>query len=285
MKFKIKNLKFNIGAPRDTSRGERGAKSGFTLIEILIASAIFTAIVVLSVGAFTDSISFGTSSGQDRVVRNSARTFLDFFTLQLRAAGSSRIKMLATDYQLASGGSPTTEYDGTSFLLVNGFVTGQIKLPDVTTGGAATGIIIPTPSDTQGYAWMYLGKDPAGSAALGMWRMQAVGPDATQIPRYDPATWKSAGQFLSSEASLVSLKFSGINAQGTVFDNNPVSATNGQVLSYGVQAQPYVTITMQLAPISDATLVSSYQTSITSRDYKFAYPQCSKFTDPTVGCQ
>lgn len=264
----------------------RKQRRSFTLIEILIAAALFTGIVVLSVGAFTDSISFNSGANDERAVRQSSRTLIDFLTLQLRSSASKPVLFVGGDYALADGttSNNTSPYVGTGYLLINGFnASSHMQLTDLQNlGGTATAIIIPTAADSLGNIWLYIGTPDPTSGVVGspgIWKATINAGNSTQIPPVGNK-WTSAGDLLPNNVLVGSLAFRGISPQGTTY------TPNGSVASYSVPAQPYVTIQMSTAPTSNASNVMAFETSITSRDYSFAFPQCSNTAnDPNQGCQ
>lgn len=250
-----------------------GARS-FTLIEILIASSIFTAIMVLMIGAFSDSLAFQGSSRNQRVVRQSTHTFMDFLARQLRQVNTLPISIDAADTFGTGGG---VAYSGTGYLIINGYdASGRMRLPAGPEFNG-TAIIFPlTETDANGYAWMYFGVDPntaiGATGVVGLYKGREDATDSTKIRRRDTMEWQYAGQFLPSEVDWqrAAVYFKGINPKGIIYDNR------GNIASYNTEAQPYVTVRMRLNPVGEIANVLAYQTSLTTRDYKFAFPTCSK---------
>ncbi len=164
--------------------------------------------------------------------------------------------------------------------MINSFVGPRMKLPDLATGGVASAIIIPTAPDTNGNTWMYIGApspiDPTDTKK-GVWKAKSFtgSPSRIGLQASNDWEWTEAGDLLPSNVQLHILTFRGISPQGPVYDTN-----DGHITKYSVPAQPYVTIQMQTAPKSNPRNVASFETSITSRDYSFAFPTCTP-ADPT----
>ncbi len=271
----------------------RKSRNSFTLIEILISAALFTGIVVLSVGAFTDSISFNSGANDERAVRQSSRTFIDFITLQLRSSASKSTYFFGGDY--AIDGASTSlgqDYVGTGYVLINGFnASAPPKMNLVTyksiavtvNGGVSTAIIIPTQADSANNIWLYIGNpNPATGLASspGVWKAPMYLGNTTRIPPVGGNQWKSVGDLMPNNVSVGSLAFRGIIPEGTTFN------ADGSIKTYSVPTQPYVTIQMSVSPKSNTTNAMPFETTITSRDYSFAFPQCTnRSNDPYQGCQ
>lgn len=261
-------------------------RNSFTLIEILISAALFTGIVVLSVGSFTDSISFNSGANEERAVRQSTRTFIDFLTLQIRQNSATPLYVAKADHVKADGTDASDNFVGTGFLLIDGFNASKLmKLPNLAEGGVATAIIIPTSPDNGGNTWMYIGSpnptDPLTDTDIGIWKANPIAGSKSKIGlQIGDMIWKEAGDLLPSNVILNKLAFRGISPQGPVYDGA------GIITKYSVPAQPYVTIQMQTAPKSNERNVASFETSITSRDYSFAFPSCTNINNnPDEPCQ
>ncbi len=270
----------------DNNYSKMKTRSSFTLIEILISASLFTGIVVLSVGAFTDSISFNAGANEERAVRQSSRTFVDFLTLQIRQNSATPLYVRDGDYVKADGITVgDVNFVGTGFFMINSFSGAKMRLPDLSAGGVATAIIIPTGPGADGInSFMYIGSpNPSNpiDTKIGIWKAKAISTSISQIGLQGPGwAWVEAGDLLPSNVKLKILAFRGISPQGQVYN------LDGSIKKYSVPAQPYVTIQMQTAPKSNPNNVASFETSITSRDYSFAFPKCnSASNDPDKPCQ
>ncbi|MFA6081897.1 MAG: type II secretion system protein [Patescibacteria group bacterium] len=259
-------------------------KKSYTLIEILIASAIFSAIIVITIGTFSGSISFSGAATEDRVTRGAAQTFNDWLTRQIRATNTMPITLsssgpaaVTTMCLISSDGGSRIcgalpDYKASGFLFIDAYNL-PLNSYDIADGGTINGvggIIIPKP-DTPRY-WMYIGTPCAGES-LPMVR-QTVAAFDTVPPNPCGANWTSAGQILPAEVSVKNLKFYGINPKLAKFD------TNGNLTDYGALSQPYISWSMQMYPTNAPDRVTTYQTTLTSRDYSFAFPVCT-----TGNCQ
>lgn len=258
--------------PHSTFHIPYSVKRSFTLIEILLASAMFTAIVVLMIGSFSDSLSFQSSSLNQRISRQSANSFTEYLSRALRAANTSSIHIDATEVNGAA------DYDGTGYVVVgcpavscvpSGYSTanGKIVITQNQNDYVGTGLIFPLPAnDAGGNKWMYVGPDPTAAVnpVFGLYTT-----NQPSLLRKGSMTWKYAGQVLPAEVQIVGMSFRGINPRGLNFN------ADGSIKSYNTEAHPYVSITLQIASTDDPTNVTTYQTSLTSRDYKFAFPTCS----------
>ncbi len=285
-----------------------GVGRAFTLIEILIAAAITTAIVTLTVGSFTQSVSFGSNSTSERITRQAARTFMDYFSRSLKQVNTYPVYMQGNNACPANTGSSdyvevtnavnscaVTGYRGSGYVLVRVIgANGQMTLADPVNGGGARLVIFPTPTNSDdylnGYKWMLIGT-PTGEPQPLVMKSKGDDVDASRILKYSKCLnkncnrllghlmeWEQVGQVLSSEVDAATFKmnFSGVSPKSVVF------SANGAVASYSSPLQPYVTISLQLRTASDTTQVSTYETTITSRDYQFAFPQCSN--TPGISC-
>lgn len=253
------------------------ASRAFTLIEILVASAIFTAIVVLSIGSFTGSINYQGTSTEDRITRQSISDFNDWMTRQIRSVASSKINIPIDNHCLVNDVTndpvtcivtPATEdYRGFGFLLFHSFAYsggGYYKIAYPATASGVNNLILPR----SGGGWIYIsGNKCVAEDTLPVIRMSksrtATDLDTSDVCKDDK--WDNAGQVLSSDVVVKSLTFYGINPS-SLFKANVNSST------YPALSQPFVTWRIQVAPAGDPTNVSSYQTTLTSRDYSYIYP-------------
>src|SRR3990167_10466256 len=137
----------------------------FTLIEILVASAIFTAIVVLAIGSFTGSINYQGSSTEDRITRQSIASFNDWMTRQIRSVASSGVNIPVLNHCLKNDldtvndciVSPATEYyHGFGFLLYHNHIkmsgVDYYKIVYPATNYGVKNLILPK----SGGGWIYI---------------------------------------------------------------------------------------------------------------------------------
>ncbi|GEM_PF-6348883 len=275
---------YGLFNPRSAQSEVGRSKRGFTLIEILISSAIFTAIVVLTVGTFTDSLSLNGLAVSDRIGRQASRAFIEYITRQTRQSSTTTFTVSKNVYKDSAGAVPAFDFNGSGFFIFKQYMAmtnggdpdhGKMQLidPALPRGAAGTddnAIIIPL-VNAGSNKWMFIGRNPSpGAANTGASTYVLLISQANAIDRFAAMSWTTAGQVLSTEVNLAKLAFYGINPQGVVF------SSIGGVSSYNVPTQPYLTIVMQLTTKANPNNVTSYQTSITSRDYQFAYPSCSK---------
>jgi type II secretory pathway pseudopilin PulG len=265
--------KMNKIQTKNASSYKLYASRSFTLIEILVASAIFTAIVVLAIGSFSGSISFQGTSTDDRITRQSISDFNDWMTRQVRSVASSKINIAASRHCLVNDlvtGSPcistpaTEDYFGFGFLLFNNFDSnGRYVVAYPASSAGVKNIILPRTSG----GWVYIsGATCAAGDILPVIKVSK----STQLNDLDinnpcGGQWTNAGQVMSSEVLVKDLTFYGVNPS-SLFKANVSTA------GYPALVQPYVTWRMQVAPVNDATNVSSFQTTLTSRDYSYIYP-------------
>ncbi len=254
-------------------------KKSFTLIEILIASAIFTGIMVLSIASFSQNVAINGTSTQDRIVTQAARSFDDFISQQIKLNSTQSIS--DTDlgtclaYQVGAGNGGCPNYSGTSYLLINKYDgVGKLIVADPNDNAymAGSGVIIPfTESTTGNRDWYYIGKDfkdsnyPSNSTYA---IYKTVGTNNVIAP-LPSANWVLVNQITPSEATVMGLTFSGVSPRPLTFN------ADGSVASSSSGLQPFLNWQLQIAPSSDTTRVISFEAGVTSRDYKFAFPECS----------
>jgi prepilin-type N-terminal cleavage/methylation domain-containing protein len=249
------------------------ADHAFTLIEILVASAIFTAIVVLAIGSFSGSINFQGTSTDDRITRQSISDFNEWMTRQVRSVAANKINIAANRHCLINDlvtGSPcistpaTEDYLGFGYLLFGSFdANGYYRVSYPASSAGVKNIILPRTSG----GWVYIsGTTCAAGDILPVIKVSnSTQPNDLDINNPCGGQWTNAGQVMSSEVLVKDLTFYGVNPS-SLFKANVATA------GYPALVQPYVTWRMQVAPVSDSTNVSSYQTTLTSRDYSYIYP-------------
>lgn len=258
-------------------------KKSFTLIELLISAAILTAIVTLTVGSFSQTVSFGSSSTDQRIARQTARTFSDWITRQVRKVSSTQIQLLSgtfcvvedtknpntctkPDPALGTTYFQYTDYFGNGFIMLQSYAGGDYQIVDPASAKGVTGIIVPaTGADGKVAKWMYIGS--CSSNVVVKSRDAQADPNQNVLDPANPCTdWTDAGSVIPAEVKMTGLKFFGVPPRALKYD------ATGNPLSYNYPIQPYLTWSFKIAPLSDLGSVTSFETTITSRDYNFAYP-------------
>jgi type II secretory pathway pseudopilin PulG len=255
----------------------------FTLIELLVSAAILTAIVTLTIGSFVQSVNFGSTSTEQRIVRQTARSFSDWITRRVRQVSSVPFGITNTPDQTfcvnddtlgvvcavpnSNSAIQTTsyyqydDYAGNGYVLLESYTGGLFRIADPAAAKGVNSILIPV-VDSGGAVtgWTYI-----GSCNSNVVVKRFASPVLVDDPCAD-ASWVDVGQVLPAEIKMTNLKFYGVPPKALKFDGF------GNVISYNYPVQPYLTWSFKLAPISDLRSVISFETTITSRDYNFAYP-------------
>lgn len=107
-------------------------KKGFTLIEILIATAIFMTVMVVAIGIFSTTVASSSTSGQLRVTAQSARYIFESMTREIRAAhglaqpvagGNGELKLVIKPFEYDAVGRKLTINQAKKTGVRNGLAT------------------------------------------------------------------------------------------------------------------------------------------------------------------
>ncbi len=291
-------------------------KRGYSLIEVLIAAAIFAGIVTLTIGSFSQTLNFNSSVDQASTLRQTASVTMDYLIRAVQRAETQSIfayngngttdptsVCVFTYADHTATSCPAYPYYGYGYVLIDGVnANNQFIFADPAIARPNSGILIPVvPIQTPIYSNEWIEILPTGSVpGSAVMRIgyfldnngNKLQPGIVGSPSNFNQISSVSGlainvQWLPSGVNIASLTFFGNDPQSINFTQSGSGGASGTLpnMAYnGSVSQPYLTVTIQLYLTSNSGTIYTYQTTLANNNYQITFPSCTFQNGPGGNC-